>query len=432
MIVRFGFAAISLLGIALTAGNAVAQTPPPAEETPPPAPAEPPPAVPPPPPMVAEPMAPPPPVAAAPAGPPSLKLEDAKGNTIKVGLLFQPQFQAASSNNAALGGYSDNLFIRRTRILLGGTLFGAFDYFLDTDFPNLFIANLTAPNAAAMPPVAGTAVKNGPGMYIQDAFITWKPMGDVFKVDAGFMLPPMAHNALQGAGTLYGWDYYAYSFRHNESFNSTVAPVGRDLGVQLRGLVVGGHLEYRAGLFQGLRDVQTATDVGSRNFFRATARVQVNFLDPEPGFFYAGTYLGKKSIASIGGSFDIQDKYKYFAGDGIADLPAGPGVFTAQVNFARWDGGTFITSLPKQTAIMGEVGYNIAAAQISPIVRYEHLSFATSASGTATAAQTRYVGGLAYWPYGHNSNLKAFYSRVNAEGFKGINQINLQWQLYFF
>ena len=55
--------------------------------------------------------------------------------------------------------------------------------------------------------------KNTPGMNIQDAFATAKPFGDVFKVDAGYMLPPLAHNAIQGAGTLYSWDYFANSFR---------------------------------------------------------------------------------------------------------------------------------------------------------------------------------------------------------------------------
>ncbi len=42
-------------------------------------------------------------------------------------------------------------------------------------------------------------------------------------------------------------------------------------------------------------------------------------------------------------------------------------------------------------------------------------------------------GGLAFWPYGHNSTFKAFYSRVHYEpGTQDFNQINAQWQLYFF
>jgi hypothetical protein len=191
-------------------------------------------------------------------------------------------------------------------------------------------------------------------------------------------------------------------------------------------LVLGGHIEYRAGVFQGLRNGAT-TDQNSRNFFRVLARLQVNLLDAEPGFFYAGTYFGSKKILSLGGSYDFQDNYKYFSVDGIMDMPLGPGVATAQVNFAHWDGGTFI-ALAKQTAIMGEAGYNISGLQLSPIVRVEHLS------GDAPVVTTnRYALGLAFWPHAHNTNLKAFYTRISQTGAAhGANQFVLQWQVYFF
>jgi hypothetical protein len=409
---------ISLIvcALALTAGTARS------EEAPPPPPPDAVPAAAPPMADAAPPMAPPPP---APAWPPSasFKMEPSSGNTIKVGLLLQPQFQ--SLGNLDLNGNSYNLFLRRTRLLVSGTLFGSFEYFFDTDYPNLFLADNTPANAMTM--TAASTVKITPGMNVQDAFVTWKPMGDVFKVDAGYMLPPMAHNAIQGAGTLYSWDYFMFTFLStaNTLLGSQASPVGRDLGLQLRGLLLDGHLEYRAGLFQGLRDADTATNVGSNNFFRATGRIQVNLLDAEPGFFYAGTYLGKKKILSFGISGDTQSSYHYFAGDGFADLPAGPGIFTAQVNPAHWNGGTFIPGLPKETAVMGEIGYNFDAVHISPIFRAEYL-------WSDAPNQSHVGGGLAYWPYGHNSNLKAFYTRNSETGAPhGDNQFNVQWQLYF-
>ena len=418
----------------LVGTNAAAQTSP-QVETPPPAEA-PPPAdtVSAPPPIdtvsAPPPMAPPPVAAPAPAAPAAqgpMRIETPNGSSIKFGLLLQPQYEALGDVNRS--GYDQNLFIRRARILVGGSLFGVVDYFLDTDFPNLF----RAPTVAGAAGVPNTATKASPGMNIQDAFVTYKPMGDMVKVDVGFMLPPMSHNAIQGAATLYGWDYYAFTFRHSDVFGSSApSPVGRDMGAELRGLVLGGHLEYRAGIFQGLRNA-SATDQAGGNFFRVMARAQVNFLDAEPGFFYAGTYFGAKKIASIGGSYDFQDKYKYFSVDGILDMPVGPGVATAQVNFAQWDGGTFIAALPKQTAIQGEAGYNIAALHVSPIVRYEHLSSLTTAAGVNVTPINRYALGVAFWPYSHNTNLKAFYTRIAQNGTAhGANQINLQWQVYFF
>lgn len=392
--------------------------------------------------MVAAPLPPPPPAKTI-----SPVKIDSPSTTIKFGLLAQPQYEALGSVGA--DKMSQNMFLRRTRLLVGGTLFGVVDYFIDTDSANLFKTNQVAGSTStATPPVTTpptTSAKVPPGMVVQDIFVTYKGLGDVLKVDAGYMLPPLAHNALQGAGSLLSLDYFTYSFQHSTAaqgfFGASGSSVGRDTGIQLRGLVLDGHLEYRAGLFQGVRNAPTAADaatgaaaqVGARNMFRATARVQVNFLDAEPGFFYAGTYFGAKKILSIGASADIQEHYTYWAADGFADLPVGPGVVTAQVNFAQWNAGDKTDLLggaiiPKQTAFMGEAGYTISGIHISPIVRYDQLW--TKATG---GDQKRIGGGVAFWPYLHNSNLKVFYTRLINEGAPhGANQINLQWQVYFF
>lgn len=429
----------------LISGAAAAQTPPleaapevaPAMAAAPPAEAAPIPAAPPteaapkPAPAAREAMVPP--------AQPALKIETPNKSSIKLGLLLQPQFQSSQPRFGTPAethtGFGNNLYIRRTRILVGGTLFGVLEYFVDTDFPNLFLATNVTTTDAMGNMVTNSGVKGTPGMNIQDAFITYKPIGDMLKIDAGYMLPPLAHNAVQGATTLYLWDYFFYTFRSGNAFNSSGNPVGRDAGVQLRGLVAGGRVEYRLGFFQGLRQPQSATDSVSRNFFRTTGRVQINLMEPETGFFYAGTYLGTKKVLSIGGSFDFQDTgdttaYRYFAGDVFVDLPLGPaGVLTAQVNVAYWNGGTTIVSLtPSATAFMAEAGFLIGAIRLSPILHVEHLLV----SG-ANNDDTYLGGGLAYWPYGHNTNLKAFYTYRKAEAaMNGGSQFNVQWQLYFF
>jgi hypothetical protein len=399
-----------------------------APEPPPPPPAQPPP----PPPPAAQPLPPAPPAQPAPAvavGPgaplPMAKLEGPNGS-IRVGVLAQPQFSAVGA--AAANSMTYNLYIRRIRLLVGGTVFRDFEYFVDTDYPNLFLAN--EENAA------GTAFpKNAPGMNIQDAFITYKAMGDMVKVDVGFMLPPLAHNAVQGATTLYSWDYFSNTFKTNAAatgfFGASGNPVGRDLGLELRGLVAQNRLEYRVGLFQGERSQPANGNVGGNNFFRYTARLQLNLLDPETAFFYAGTYLGAKKVLSFGISYDAQSTYKYLAIDGITDLPLGPGLFTAQVNFAYWNlSNTTFVATPKQYALMGEAGYLLNAV-FSPIVRaeFDHVN--------ATNAKNTQLGlGLGWWPVGHNSNIKAFYTRIlNSPvpaGGHNFNQINVQWQLYFY
>ena len=364
--------------------------------------------------------------------------------SVRFGLLLQPQYQ--SLGETTYTGQGQNLYLRRTRVIVGGTLFGVVDYFFDTDYPNLFLGQ-----AASGTP----SVKYVPQFNIQDAFATWRLFGktrygDTIMLDAGYMLPPMAHNAVQGAGTLFGWDYFKFTFQHDEAFQTPPLvddPAARDVGVQLRGLLVGGHLEYRAALFQGLRGAKTTTATGSQNFFRVTGRIQINLLDPETGFFYAGTYLGEKRILSVGGSYDFQngldDGYQYWDADAFLDLPVGPGVATAQLDVAHWNGHSFIPQVPimgqvgvvleDQTAVMAEAGYTFFCARLSPIGRFEHLH------GPSLPTQNRYSGGLAFWPYGHNSNIKAFYTRITQDptpppspAVHATNQFNLQWQIYFF
>ncbi len=77
---------------------------------------------------------------------------------------------------------------------------------------------------------------------------------------------------------------------------------------------------------------------------------------------------------------------------------------------------------------MGEAGYIIGGIWLSPIVRSEQLW----GSGS-TADETRVGGGVAFWPYGHNTNVKAFYTYAKTSGIsKGTNQFNVQWQVFLF
>jgi len=363
--------------------------------------------------------------------PPSpLKLEGANG-TIRFGLLAQPQFQEVGS--PTLDGLTKDVYLRRIRFMVGGTLLKYFEYFWQVDSPNLFRTQSTTANMTTV------TQKGNQGVNLVDAFGTFKPVDDYFKVDAGYFLPPLAHNYIQGAGTLFGWDFFANTYRASGVFGSAGAdPAGRDLGVQLRGLLLGQHVEYRAGVFQGVRDTQVSatTDnpgrVGGRNTLRVAARLQLNFLDADPAMYYSGTYLGSKKVVSVGGAYDAQGSYRYWAIDAIVDVPAGPGIVSAQMNLVGWDGGALIPALPKQHALMAEAGYIIKPVLLSPILRYEDREMS---SGPTSAApnEKRYAVGLAFWPYGHSVNLKMFYSRIHQEpSTHDYDQFNAQWQLFFY
>ncbi|HXU81989.1 MAG TPA: porin [Polyangia bacterium] len=354
----------------------------------------------------------PPPADQPPAPPPAslggLKI-DGNGASLKLGILFQPSYEVASGSLASTQTVS-HFFVRRMRLMAALTLGTQFEFFADTDAPNIGRNANVAPTA---------------GMAMQDAFMTWKPM-DEFKLDGGMMLIPFSHNSVQGATTLYAWDYFASSFNQSAGFGNFA---GRDVGLQARGLVIG-HLEYRLGVFTGSRPVPPAG--ASRAEMRIAARVQYNLFDPETAFFYAGTYGGTKKVVSLGAAVDHQDSYTAFGVDGFVDLPVGADVLTAQAAFLHYDAGTpGWIAVPKQNDVIVEAGYRLSALKISPIVRFEDQFFAAAAPGAASTSILRISAGLAWWPMGHNLNVKLFYTYVKPPT-NPFNQLNLQVQLYVF
>ncbi len=347
-------------------------------------------------------------------------------SSIKFGFLFQPQYESVGSPTK--DGDSQNFFLRRTRFLIGGTLGSDFEYFFETESAN-------------MGKSAADGSKTAATMVVQDAVITWKA-NDAFKVDTGLILIPFAHNSNQSAASLLSWDYFSYSFSQNAAFATNV---GRDLGVQFRGLIAK-QFEYRLGAFQGKRAAeQTATAtppnglVQSRNAMRIAGRLQYNVFDAETGMFYAGSYAGSKKILSFGVGYDKQDDYTGTAYDVFFDWPlANKDVVTCQVNHVQYDGGTWI-SLPKQSGTSAEAGYRFSALKFSPIVRWEKKTFDVH---TATNLdETRIGGGLAFWLKGNNANVKIFYNQIKPENVvvgtaltkqHSYNQLNVQLQYFIF
>ena len=197
--------------------------------------------------------------------------------TIRLGIFLQPQFERRPRSADWL---RPTIFICAARASSpAGTLFDNVEWFLETDSPNLF-------KGATAVPAMGQALKTTSTMVIQDLFGTYRLLGDMLKIDAGYTLPAASHNALQSAFTLFGWDYFAFTFQNSNAFGAVTPPVGRDLGVQARGLVVDGHIEYRVGIWQGQRNAAAVGEQSARNFFRTAARLQINLFDPETGYFY--------------------------------------------------------------------------------------------------------------------------------------------------
>ena len=321
----------------------------------------------------------------------------------KLGLLGQ--FQAESIENPGADSQINNLFVRRLRLMFGGQVTKNVTFFVETDTPNL------GKTLAAGKDLPGA-------MIIQDAYAEFK-VSDAFAVDAGLMFIPFSRNYLQSAASLLPIDYGAYTYTQS---GPTQSSTGRDTGVQVKGYVLNNHLEYRIGAFQGLRDAR------SHPAFRYAGRVQYNVLDPEVGFFYTGSYLGKKKIVSVGGAFDVQDDYHGYDLDVFVDHPLGSGALTGQIDYNWFDGGTTLPALPGQHDVLFELGYLIAATKLTPFVQIAH----RNAVETGAADETRTSVGISYWWAGHNTNIKAAYGRIAPAGGAVQNAFTFQRQAFYF
>ncbi len=188
----------------------------------------------------------------------------------------------------------------------------------------------------------------------------------------------------------------------------TESRVGRDYGAQLRGHLFDDNLEYRAGIYQGDRDLGGDTE-GANSAFRYVARVVYYFLGPETGFFYTGTSLGQKEILSLGFSMDAQEKYRSYAGDIFIDKPLDSGdAVTFQLNYIYYDGDDTYPEIEAQNDWLVEACYYNDRARLGPFMQLAFQDFADE----ELQDEDRYQAGIAFYPEKYNLNLKAAYTVV--------------------
>jgi len=329
--------------------------------------------------------------------------------TLKLGVLLQPQAELIDTADAE--DTSQNLFLRRARILLGGTYSERWSFFLETDSPNLGKGRSD-----------GTKTND---FFIQDVFVTYST-GDAFKIDAGMMLMPLSHNHETSAAALLPVDYGPFTFLASDP---TTSKVGRDYGIEARGYVFDKHLEYRVGAFQGFRGSDATGGAGSEPF-RMTARAVWYPFEAETGYFYTGTSHGAKKILALGATYDVQSDYSTIAADLFYDQPLAGGALTFQADWARLDGEDFLTSLPEQDTWLIEAAYYCKKHRLGPFVQLASRSFALE--DASHPEEERMQGGLAWWVSAHKINLKAAWTRLTKDGAPDRDQALLQMQVFWY
>jgi hypothetical protein len=324
------------------------------------------------------------------------------GASVRVGVLGQ--FWADTITDPSSDQNDNNLFVRRLRLIVGGNVDKHISFFVETDAPNLG-RTLNGKNIT-------------PSVIVQDAFATVTAT-NAFMIDGGLMFVPFSRNSLQSAATLLPIDYGAYTFTQSAATQSST---GRDTGFEVRGYVAGERVEYRLGAFQGARDP------ASHNGFRYAGRVQIDLLDPEVGFFYTGTYLGKKRVLAVGAAFDKQEGYRAFDADAFVDLPFRVGAVTGQFDYNRFDGRQFFPTIPRENTWLAEGGVLIAAIRTTPFAQWTNRDPTNTSAGDEHRASI----GAAYWLLAHNATIKAAWTRISPAASARQDEFTLQLQIFHY
>jgi hypothetical protein len=349
----------------------------------------------------------PPPAGPPPAAPPSAGWEiTSKDGTASIKLGFLAQGQAEWLETASGQDVAANLFLRRFRILFGGRISDRWSFFFETDSPNVGKAN-------------ASGVKDASDIFIQDVYLTYS-WSDALKMDAGMLLFPLSRQHGQSAALLLALDYAPYAFVES---GPTGERVGRDYGAQLRGYPFRRKFEYRVAVLQGVRGPE------GDNPFRVAARAAWYPFGTDMGYFYGGTYLGRRRFISLGGSLDRQKDYHVYSVDAFYEQPLGEGRgVTLQGGWTHFDGAQSIRVLPEQNTWFVEAGAHLGL-NLTPFVQYASRRFTSE----GVPGEDYVQAGLAWWMKGHQRNLKAGVGRfAGDEAVPTRTQFVVQLQIFYY
>jgi len=337
------------------------------------------------------------------------QLQIEKGDfTAKFGFEGQMWADWQQDQNTTLPqGYAQNLYLRRVRFMLGGTLFKNVSYFFETDQPNLG----KSPKAL------------NSGFLVQDAFLEYK-VSNAFRIDGGLMFVPFARHAMQSTVA-----YYSLDISPIATVNNTVTQSSglRDLGFQARGFLAKDHFLYRIGLFDGARDAS------GRNSLRTAGFVQWDFFDSETGYILPGTALGKQKILAVNAGFDTQGSYRAISANVTADIPVNKGdEIGGQMQYIHYDGQQKFTTIPDQNDFLAEIAYYSKRIKTQPFFKYESENFVLASQ--IAKDYNKWGGGVNYYVFGQALKFTGQIQRVIPRNTpnKPSNEFSVQMQVFYF
>jgi hypothetical protein len=168
---------------------------------------------------------------------------------------------------------------------------------------------------------------NDEEIRIIDAAAQFSFAGGKHNIWAGRFLPPSDRANLYGPYYASNWAVYQDGVQDGYPFETE----GRDDGVMYWGQY--GKVKFSAGAF----DV-TGLTTGDSDVLLAS-RLQVDFWDPEDGYYLNGTYYGEKDLLAVGVAAQTADAGDAYSVDFLLEKKLGnSGVVTIESEYAMYDG----------------------------------------------------------------------------------------------
>jgi hypothetical protein len=253
-------------------------------------------------------------------------------------------------------------------------------------------------------------------------------------VETGLLVMPLSHAALEGA--VYG---------------STIEGVGnvllynntrllREVGIQMRALLLGRRIVLRGGFYEGARNTNPAATpaLNPNGIPLVGGMVRWNLAGEEPGYAYSGIYLDEKTRISIGVGGQYQphsgalragsaayDDYVALAADLFADVAFAPRMEALlSVGGYRYNYGA--GNAKTGYGIQSEIGYRWGPVEPQGNVYWFN-------SDTKKNSYLKIAGGLNLFFHDHRAKIQAEFASIianaNLATTPAMHQIIVQTQL---
>lgn len=201
-----------------------------------------------------------------------------------VGAAIRASFNSTTTRDSRVSG---NYFtLNNARLMTSGQITDIIGYELNSD---VNLANGITNSGLALPS----------SYNLLDAIVKIET-SDLFHIWMGQFLPPSDRSNIDGPFHINGF-VYPFVSRYPAVFQ------GRQIGAAYWGELNGGQVQWSMGLFNGFGAALMSpytnppfSPPNTDNNIGFNARLNINLLDPEPGYYHASTYYGKKDLLAIG------------------------------------------------------------------------------------------------------------------------------------